>query len=93
MLAYCEGIAYNICMQYTIRGVPDTVDAALRERARREGKSLNETAIAALAEGVGLSGRAHRRRDLGHLIGRWKPDAGLEQALAEQDRIDPELWR
>ena len=29
-------------MQYTLRNIPKTVDKALRERARRDGKSLNE---------------------------------------------------
>jgi hypothetical protein len=32
---------YNICMQYTIRNVPGSVDTALRQSARQQGKSLN----------------------------------------------------
>lgn len=39
-------------MQYTIRGIPRSVDRALRERARRENRSLNEVAVEALAEGL-----------------------------------------
>ena len=46
--------AYNICMQYTIRNVPDYLDAALRVSAREQGKSLNEVAIETLARGFGL---------------------------------------
>jgi hypothetical protein len=46
--------AYNVCMQYTIRNVPDYLDAALRVSAREQGKSLNEVAIKALARGFGL---------------------------------------
>lgn len=80
-------------MQYTIRGVPPTVDGALRERARREGKSLNQAAIDAMAEGVGLGAGPRKRRDLSDLIGSWKPDTALEEALADQDRVDPDLWR
>ena len=34
-------------MQYTVRGVSEAVDEALRRRARREGKSLNEVTIEA----------------------------------------------
>lgn len=43
-------------MQYTIRGVPAAIDQALRVRARADGQSLNEAAVAALAEGVGIAG-------------------------------------
>ena len=31
--------------QYTIRNVSDSVDRELRDRARRNGKSLNETTL------------------------------------------------
>ena len=36
-------------MQYTIRNIPDPLDAALRRSAREQGKSLNDVAIEALA--------------------------------------------
>jgi hypothetical protein len=80
-------------MQYTIRGVPSALDSALRKRARREGKSLNEAVLEALADGLGLTPQAKKRRDLSDLIGTWKPDRALEEAIADQDRIDPVLWR
>ena len=41
-------------MQYTVRGIPADLDKAMRQRARAKGKSLNEVAIEALAEGIGL---------------------------------------
>ena len=80
-------------MQYTIRGIPKSVDSAVRERAGRAGKSLNEAALDALAEGLGLRGAAVRRRDLGDIAGTWKADRGVAAALADQDRIDDELWK
>lgn len=80
-------------MQYTLRGIPPEVDKALRRRARAAGKSLNETAIEALAEGAGVSDAPRKRRDLRDLINSWKPDAELEAALADQRVIDEELWR
>ena len=58
-------MAYTECMQYTIRGIPVAVDNALRDRARAAGKSLNEAAIDALAEGAGVTGARRKRRDLG----------------------------
>ena len=80
-------------MQYTIRGIPATVDAAIRERARRGGKSLNEAALDALAEGAGVAGALGKRRDFGDIAGTWKPDKAVESALAAQDRVDKDLWR
>jgi hypothetical protein len=80
-------------MQYTIRGVPPAVDSALRDRARAAGKSLNEAAIEALAEGAGVAGTRRRRRDLGDIAGTWRADKALESALAAQDRVDEDLWR
>ncbi len=80
-------------MQYTIRGIPPAVDSALRARARAADESLNETAIAALAEGAGLQGVPRKRRDLTDIAGTWKPDKAVEAALAAQDRVDRHLWR
>ncbi len=80
-------------MQYTIRGVPPSVDNALRKRAKDTGKSLNEAALDALAEGVGVSGAPRKRRDLSDIVGTWKPDQELLDALADQDRIDEDLWK
>jgi len=56
VLAFRAFIAYNLRMQYTIRKVPNSLDVALRRRAREQGKSLNDVAIEALARGAGVSG-------------------------------------
>ena len=93
LLAESACIAYTDCMQYTIRGIPPAIDNALRERARAAGKSLNEAAVDALAEGAGVAGAPRKRRDLGDISGTWKADKALESALAAQDRVDEDLWR
>jgi hypothetical protein len=80
-------------MQYTIRGIPPAVDRAIRERARARGKSLNEAAVSALAEGLGLAGAPRPRRDLGDVACTWKAEKAVEAALAAQDSIDEDLWR
>ncbi len=80
-------------MQYTIRGIPEIVDRALRRRARASGKSLNEAAIEALAEGTGVIGITRKHRDLGDVAGTWRSDKAIESALAAQDVVDEELWR
>ena len=93
MLAWYAYTAYNCCMQYTIRGIPVALDNALRERARAAGKSLNEAAVDALAEGSGMTGSRRKRRDLADIARTWKADKAVEAALADQDRVDEDLWR
>jgi plasmid stability protein len=85
--------AYNICMQFTIRNVPDTLDEALRRAAREQGKSLNQVAIEALARGAGVTGERRRQRDLGDIAGTWRKDPAFNSALSAQDTIDEEMWR
>jgi len=93
MLASCAGIANNQGMQYTIRKVPDTLDTALRRRAREQGKSLNEVTIEALARGAGVSGEPCRRHDLHDIAGTWRNDRAFDRALEAQDAVDEESWR
>lgn len=93
LLAFHAYSAYNRCMQYTIRNVPNMLDEALRRAARERGKSLNEVAIEALARGTGVTGEQHQRRDLGDIAGTWREDPHFDRALAAQDTIDEEMWR
>ena len=92
-LSICACIAYKKCMQHTIRNVPDYLDAALREFARRQGKSLNEVAVEALVRGAGLSDKPRRQRDLSDIAGRWRNDPAFDHALTAQDAVDEEMWR
>ena len=85
--------AYNNCMQYTIRNVPGALDAMLRERAKREGKSLNEMVIEALARAMGFSKGPVRHRDLSGIAGTWLEDPEFDRAIEDQDRIDEDLWQ
>lgn len=81
-------------MQYTIRGIPPAVDKALRQRARASGKSLNEAAIDALSEGVGVTGAPRKYRDVSDIAGTWVPEPEVEAVLAEQrELIDEDLWK
>ena len=93
VLAFCACNAYNRCMQYTIRNVPDSLDEALRRTAREQGKSLNDVAIEALARGAGVTGERDRQRDLSDIAGTWRKDSAFDSALAAQDTIDEEMWR
>lgn len=77
--------------QYTIRGLPDSVDRAIRERARREGCSLNEVALEALRASVSMGGES-LNQDPEDLIGTWEVDPGFDAAIREQDQVDEALW-
>ncbi len=92
MHAFRVGTAYNKCMQYTIRGITPQIDETARERAKAEGKSLNDVALEALVNGLGLS-EDLVRRDLSDIVGTWKKDAALEAALAARDRVEGGLWK
>jgi len=80
-------------MQYTIRNVPDALDEALRGAARKQGKSLNEIAIEALARGAGVTGRRRPQRDLRDVAGSWRNDPEFDRAIAAQHMIDKEIWQ
>jgi hypothetical protein len=80
-------------MQYTLRGIPAALDEAIRKRAKAEGKSLNEVAVEALADGLGLGDEDIVRRDLSDVVGTWRKEAPVEAALAAQDEVDEGLWK
>lgn len=80
-------------VQYTIRNVPRVVDRALRRRAGRTAKSLNEVALEALARGAGVEREAAEHHDLDFLFGSWVEDSAVDQALAEQRTVDAGLWK
>jgi hypothetical protein len=80
-------------MQYTIRGIPPAVDAALRRRAKATSKSLNQAALEALMEGVGIENPPKKRRDLSDIAGTWVEDKDFDAAIADQHQIDPDMWK
>src|SRR5689334_10087150 len=80
-------------IQYTLRNVPKGVDRALRRKAIRLAKSLNEVALEALAVGAGVEQEAKEHHDLDFLFGSWVDDPAVDQALADQRKVDEDLWK
>lgn len=80
-------------MQYTLRKIPRDLDQALRRKAKKEGRSLNEVAIEALSRGAGINGPIVKNHDLDFAIGTWVQDPQFDKAIEEQRRIDPDLWK
>lgn len=77
-------------IQYTIRGVPQEVDRALREKAARKKKSLNEVILEELA---GATTTKKRYADFSAIVGKWTPDPEFDEIIASQRQIDWEKWR
>ncbi len=79
--------------QYTIRQVPASLDTALRQRAKKRGKSLNQVLLEALAEGVGVGEESAKYHDLDSLAGTWKADKAFDDAQKAFDRVDSSDWK
>ncbi|MCC6902634.1 MAG: hypothetical protein IT377_26920 [Polyangiaceae bacterium] len=79
-------------MQYTIRNIPPELDRALKARAKKMGRSVNQVALEALARSVG---QPVKRRSLRGMPGSWstREAAQLDEFLAKHRRIDEELWK
>jgi hypothetical protein len=81
--------AFAPTVQYTVRSVPVQVDRALRRKAHKERKSLNEVLRNALirdAEGTDLAERVYT--DLDALAGSWVDVPGFDEAIQAQDQVD-----
>jgi hypothetical protein len=78
-------------MRFTIRKVPRKLDQALRRKARREGRSVNEIAIEALSLGAGISGTIIQNHELDFAIGSWVEDPAFDKAIEDQRRIDSDV--
>lgn len=79
--------------QYTIRRVSSRLDHLLRENAARFGVSINEAALKALSQGLGMETGVVLHDDLDDLIGTWVQDAEFDRAMDEMDRVDADLWQ
>ncbi len=77
-------------VQYTIRGVPQEVDRALRTKATQLKISLNQVVVNELTRAT--IGRA-RKADFSGLVGQWTPDPEFDDVIASQRQIDWEKWK
>lgn len=77
----------------TIRNLPPGIAEALEREKRRKGKSLNQTVVDLLGQALGAEGE--RSNGLGRLAGGWSEDEfrEFEQATAQFEKVDEEVWR
>lgn len=81
----------------TLRNLPPELSRYLEDEAAATDSSLNKTVIRLLllATGLGERSRAKTRfHDLDDLAGTWTEEEArdFDACLAEQRRIDPEVW-
>ena len=81
-------------VQYTVRNVPVKADQTLRRRASELKISLNEMLRRAILREAGMGIETSRSyHDLDHLAGSWVKDPIFDAIIAEQDRVDEDLWK
>lgn len=81
----------------TLRNLPPGLVKLIEQEAEQSGLSLNRTVIRLLEKNTDFDARERGERtydDLDHLEGSWSEAEAVEfdRVLAEQRRIDPELW-
>jgi hypothetical protein len=77
-------------IQYTIRGIPREVDRALRRKASKSKKSLNQVVLDEL---VNATVTPRKYADFSDVVGKWTPDAAFDEIIASQRQIDWEKWK
>jgi mRNA-degrading endonuclease RelE of RelBE toxin-antitoxin system len=81
----------------TIHGIENTVDILIREKAKKEGKSLNKTIQSLLKKSLGLEAvnENDRKNNFTDLFGVW--DKNDEKEFVNNtkmfDKIDNEDWK
>lgn len=82
----------------SIRGIEDAVVARLKQRARREGGSLNSVVVKLLEERTDQPAKRREPRtfdDLDALAGTWSASDAkrFAQGVAPFGEVDPQLWK
>lgn len=80
--------------QMTLRQIPEAVGKRLRDRSRRSGRSMNQTAIALLEEALGVKASEGRKRDLSSFAGAWNEEEfrEFERHASQFETLDAEVW-
>ena len=81
----------------TIRGLDDLTVKALKEKAKKEGSSINAALIKLVHGNLGIKNKKRTvvYNDLDHLAGTWSDKDFKEflQATADFEKIDKNLWK
>ena len=80
--------------QYTVRDVPESTNARLREVAAEQDISLNQATLQALERGLGQQGTVPYRHLRELVSPKQEIDrAAWDQTLSEIDQVHPDDWK
>ncbi len=81
--------------QITIRDLPDSLEAYIRKRAKKEKRSLSKVVNEMLEDASGLRDDAKRFRDLSAFSGSWSAVEAAEFQKTQEafERIDEDAWK
>lgn len=81
----------------TIRGIDETTTRILKERAKKEGISVNAVLLKTLRESLGLEKKRRKviHNDLDHLAGTWseRDFAEFQKRIADFETVDEKMWK
>jgi len=81
----------------TIRGIDEETAKALKEKAKKEGMSLNAIVLKTIRASLGFEKPKRRKSydDLDYLAGTWcdEDSAEFNKNIAETEKIDEEMWK
>jgi plasmid stability protein len=82
----------------TIRRIDDQLAELLKERARKDQKSINQLLLDILNNSLGLSSEKKftaEFHDLDHLFGQWSEEEfeKIQGEISRERQIDQELWQ
>lgn len=81
----------------TLRHLKPELARAIERKAREAGTSLSGAVLVLLEQATGLAKTRKKtvNHDLDHLIGLWSPEEAraFDENLAQQRKVDPELWK
>ena len=80
----------------TVHGLDDAVAKLIKQRARAEGTSVNQTVKRLLEEALGVKPAPRKHRaELEKFCGMWSKAQAeeFERAVADLGKVDPGDWR
>ena len=81
----------------TIRGIDEEIAKILKEKANKEGISVNATLLKILRESLGVEKKKRIviHHDLDHLAGTWSETEHKEfqKKIAHFEKVDKDMWR
>ena len=80
-------------IQYTIRNIPPKVDQVIKKRAKRSGKSFNQTVVDLLTLQTFGTAKPPQDDNFDWLYNQNTLDKSFDEAIKELSQVDKKLWQ